>query len=121
MNQKTPFHSEKGELVFPYHPLRDIVFVWPTPPPEFLGTEGIIHLPEKFRKQRHDGTCIVLAVGVGFTDGKGKFHPTVSDLKPGAQVIVDLNVPWGMYVEGTDNKKHYVIICGAEDIRGLVS
>jgi hypothetical protein len=117
---KTPFHSEKGELVFPYRPLRDIAFVWPTPPPKFIGKEQIIHLPEKYRKRRHDGICVILAVGEGFMDGKGKRHITPSELKPGVSVAVDMNVPWGMYVDGMDNKKHYVIICGTEDIRGIV-
>jgi len=120
MKNKTPFHSENGELIFPFKPLRDLAFVWPTPPPEKLGKEGIILIPEKFQKQRHDGSCIILALGEGFMDANGKFHATSSELKVGSRVSIDLNVPWGMYIEGQDNNKHYVIICGTEDIRGIV-
>jgi len=118
---KTPFHREKDKkLVFPYRPLRDLVFVWPVPPPEKFGKEQIIAIPEQHRKKHHDGTGIVLAIGSGYVDDKGKMHPVPSELKPEVTVMFDIGIPWGEYFEGQDGKKHYVCICGAADIFGLI-
>lgn len=118
---KTPFHREKDKrLVFPYQPLRDLVFVWPVPPPETLGEEQVIAIPEQYRKKYHDGVGIVLAIGPGYMNDKGKFYPTPSTLKPEVKVMFDISIPWGQCFEGQDGKKHYVCICGAADIFGLV-
>lgn len=117
---KTPFHSEKGELRFPYRSLRDLVFVWPDPPPEKLGKKQLIYLPEHLKKRYHDGVGTILAIGPGYTNNKGKYYPTPSELKPGVRVLFDINVPWGEDIEGQDGRKHYVILCGVADILGVV-
>ena len=117
---ETPFHSEKGELVFPYRPLRDLVFIWPDLPPEKLGSEQLIHIPAQFRKKYHNGVGVILAIGPGYTSDKGKYHPTPSELKPGVRVSFDIQVPWGEYFEGQNGKKYYVVICGVSDIRGII-
>lgn len=121
MKQLTPFHSERGKLIFPYRLLRDLVFVWPTYPPEKLGEQQLIYIPEHFKKKYHDGVGIILAVGLGYTDKKGRFHPTPSGLKPGVSVLFDISVPWGMHFEVQDGKKHYVVLCGTTDIFGVVN
>ena len=121
MIQKTPFHSEKEEeLVFPFRPLRDLVFIFPDPPPEKLGEQQLIYIPEQFKKKYHDGVGIILAIGSGYADSKGRFHPTPSGLKPGVRVVFDISVPWGEYFEGQDGKRHYVVLCGTTDIFGVV-
>ena len=119
MRTQTPFHSEKGELRFSYRPLRDSVFIYPDPPPEKLGDQQLIHIPAQFRKKYHDGVGTILAIGRGYTDNKGRFYPTPSWLKPGASVMFDIMVPWGMYIRGQDGKKYYTVLCGTADIFGL--
>lgn len=120
MKHLTPFHSEKGEVVFPYQPVRDLVFIYPAPPPEKLGEKQLIYLPEQYKKKYHDGVGFILAIGAGYTNNKGKFRPTPSELKPGVKVLYDTGVPWGMYVEGQDKRRYYIILCGTVDIFGVI-
>jgi len=117
---KTPFHNKDGNLRFPYRPLRDIVFVWPDPPPEKLGRKQLIYIPEYLRKKYHDGVGIILAIGPGFTNDKGRRYPTPSELRAGVKVLFDKSVLWGVYVKGQDGKKYYVVLCGVADIFGVV-
>ena len=117
---KTPWHDEKGELSFPYRPLRDLVFVWPDPPPEVLGKDKLIIIPEKQRKKYHNGIGTILAIGPGYLNDKGKFHSIPSELKSGARVIFDIGVPWGNYFKGQNGKEYYAVLCGVADIWGIV-
>ncbi len=121
MNQRTPFHNEEGILEFPYRPLRDLVFIFPTPPPEKIGEESLIFIPEKFRKRHQDSTGVVLAVGPGYQNDKGKWQCLPpSNLKPGVKVHFDNLVPWGVEVEGLDGEVHYIFVCGISDVYGIV-
>lgn len=117
--RKTPFHSEKGEVKFPFRPLRDLVFIYPDPPPERLGEQQLIHIPVQYKKKYHDGVGIILAIGSGYTDDNDRFHPTPSGLKPGVRVILDLSVPWGVTVQGQDGRRYHVVLCGIADIFGI--
>lgn len=117
---KTPWHNKKGKLQFPYQMLGDLVFIFPDPPPEKLGEDNLIILPEKIRKKYHNGTGIILSIGPGYTDLKGKYHSTHSKLNAGVRVLFDISVPWGLHITGLDGKKHYAVLCGALDIFGLV-
>ena len=117
---KTPFHSEKGKLKFPYRSLRDMVFIWPDPPPEKLGKKQLIYIPEYLKKRYQDGVGTILSIGLGYTNNKGKHYSTPFELKPGVKVLFDIRVPWGMYIKGQDGKKYYVVLCGVADIFGLV-
>jgi len=120
--QKTPFQSEKdSQLIFPYQPVRDLVFIFPDPPPEKLGNKGLIHIPEPFRKKYHDGIGTILAIGSGYVDAKGRFRPVRSSLRPGVRVFFDITVPWGTKVLGQDGREYYVILCGVTDIFGIVN
>jgi len=119
MRIETPFHSEKGELHFPYQPLRDLVFIYPNSPPEKLGKQQLIHIPEQYRRKYHDGVGVILAIGPGYTNNKGRFYPTPSELKPGVNVVFNIGVPWGMHFEGQDKKKYHVVLCGVADIFGI--
>lgn len=117
---KTPFHNKEGKLVFPYQPIRDIVFVWPCPPPEKVGKESLLYLPEDHRKTFHDGTGVLLSIGSGYKDNKGKWYTPSPKLTPGTRVAFDINAPWGEYFLGQDKKMHYVVICGVEDVNAVV-
>jgi len=117
---KTPWHDSENKLVFPYRPLRDLVFVYPDPPPKKLGSKQLIYVPEPYRKKYHNGSGIILAIGPGYMNNKGKYHSTPSELKPGVRVMFDICVPWGMCVEGQDGKEHYVVVCGFDDVRCVV-
>lgn len=120
IKQTTPFHSKKGELVFSYKPLRDLVFICPDSPPEKLGKKQLIRIPEHLRKKYHSGTGIILSIGFGYIDNKGRHYSTPSELKSGTRVLFDINVPWGQHFKGQDGKLHYVILCGVADIFGVV-
>jgi co-chaperonin GroES (HSP10) len=119
-NILTPWHDEGGNLKFPYQPLRDLVFIFPTPPPERIGSESLLFIPEGFKKRHQDKTGVILAVGLGYYDKKGKFHPAPSELKPGTKVFFDNSTPWGQYLLGLDGKQHFVFLCGVCDVFGVV-
>lgn len=117
LNQLTPFHSEKGKLVFPIEPLRNLVYVWPVPPPKKI---GMFYIPKGYQKKYHDGVGIILAVGPGYTNRKGRFFPTPSELRAGVRVVFDIHVPWGEYFTGQDGKPHFACLCGIGDIFGIL-
>jgi len=122
MNAKnrTPWHDEEGNLNFSYKPILDKCLIWPFPPPSKLGKKQLIIIPEKHRKEYHNGTGIILAIGQGYTDNKGKLHLTPSELKPGTKVLFDISVPWGEHFEAPDGKEHFVYFCSTADVYGLV-
>jgi hypothetical protein len=117
--QLTPWHDKKGKLNFPYQPLRDLVFVIPTPPPEKVGRENLLHIPDQFRRRHQDGTGIVLAIGLGYQNDKGKWFRPSPELRPGVKVYFDNKVPWGHYFLGLDGKEHFVFLCGVADVLGI--
>lgn len=117
---KTPWHTDKDVLVFPYQMLGDLVTIWPDSPPEKLGKDNLIILPEKIRKKYHNAVGTILSIGPGYMDLKGKYHHTHDKLNAGVRVLFDISVPWGLHITGLDGKKHYVVLCGALDIFGLV-
>jgi len=117
---KTPWHNKKGELQFPYQMLGDLVFICPDSPPEKMGQDNVIVLPESIRKKYHNGTGTILSIGPGYTDLKGKCHPTHPKLSAGVRVLFDISVPWGLNITGLDGHKYYTVLCGAQDVFGLV-
>lgn len=117
---KTPWHNDKGVLLFPYQMLGDLVFIWPDSPPDKLGKNNIIHLPDFLKKKYHNGTGTIMSIGPGYGDLKGKFHSTHPKLDGGVRVLFDISVPWGLHIAGLDGKRHYVVLCGAKDVFGIV-
>lgn len=106
-----PFYcSECYTIDFKYQALRNLVFVWPTNPPEIVG--GII-IPENIRYAWRDAYGIVLSVGKGCYTQKGKFIS--NNLKVGDIVIYDTDVPWKIIVDGYEVK-----YMGIKDIKGKV-
>ena len=120
VTHKTPWHDKKGKLQFPYQMLGDLVFIFPDPPPEKLGKDNIIHLPDSLKKKYHNGTGTILSIGPEYMDLKGRYHHTHSKLEAGVRVFFDISVPWGLRIIGLDGKKHYAVLCGALDIFGIV-
>lgn len=121
---KTPFHTKSGKLKFNLEPLRDLVFVWPTPPPEYHGN-GFIEIPEQFRDEYQDGTGILLAAGPGYwgkdDEGDDRFYPMAQQLVPGIKVQYDVTIPWHMFVVGVDGKTHKVVYCTVGDIHSILN
>jgi co-chaperonin GroES (HSP10) len=116
---KTPFHDKSGNLVFPWAPTADRAFIWPSPPPETFIDGGCIEIPDIYRDEYRKGYGILLAVGRGYYDKRGKWRPTPFELSPGDCVVYDVTVPWREVVEGVDGKKHVVVLCGVTDIQGV--
>ena len=112
---KIPFKCNKcGNIQFPYQAIRDIVFIWPDPKPP--KTKGGLLIPEKFRE--HTGYGIVLSVGKGYRDKKGKFHPSL--LKDGVRVLYNKDVPWQIPVELDNGRRLMVPFMGEQDILCLI-
>ena len=120
MKLLTPWHDKNGNVVFPYYPIRDRVFLYPDPLPEKLGKEELIFIPGHLRKFHSTGIGTLLSVGPGYWDDKGRWHPTSDQLFPGVKIRYDKTVPWGVYLEGLDGKKHFVVFCGYRDVWGVV-
>jgi len=116
----TPWHDKNGVLKFPYKPLRDLVFIFPTSPPEKIGRENLLFIPEQYRRRYQDKTGVILAIGPGYQNDKGKWFRPPPELKPGVRVFFDHSAPWGYYFAGLDGKKYFVFLCGIADIWGMV-
>lgn len=118
-----PFKCDEcGSIHFPFRAVRDVVFIWPKPAPNRV---GLIHLPEdtKFigggpRERFREPRAIILSVGRGYVNKKGKFVKTHS-LQIGDEVIYEKRVPWRITLKGLDGKRIIVTACGFEDIYGL--
>lgn len=97
--KKVPFCcKECGSLLFSHKATRDIVFVFPTPVPEKLGS---FFIPDEYKENYRDEFGIVLSIGPGYYDKKGKFNPTT--LQEGSLVVYDRDVPWLVEVEGVES------------------
>jgi len=116
----TPWHDKNGVLKFPYQPLRDLVFIFPTNPPERVGRENLLLIPEQYRRRYQDKTGIILAIGPGYQNDKGKWLRPSEELKPGTKVVFDHSAPWGYHFAGLDRKEYFVFLCGIADIWGVV-
>jgi len=114
---ENPFHCIVcGGIQFPIRPLRDLTYLWSDPVPEKVGS---IYIPKMAQESLLNEFGLVLAVGPGYYDKKGKYHPT--ELKPGQRVFYDNTVPWSVYVKTPDGVKHIVKFMGEQDIKGAVT
>lgn len=118
--KSTPFHAADGSIVFPWKPTSDRAFIFPSPPPETFIEGGVIEIPEQFREEHRQGYGVLLAIGPGFFDRRGKWKSILPDLSPGMEVVYDVSVPWRAIAEGQDGQNHLVVMCGATDILGVV-
>ena len=117
---RTPWHTEEGELLFPYRALESKALIFPDPPPEKMGKEDIIEIPIQYREFYQEGIGTLLSIGPGYYDGKGKWYPVDPLLKPGVKVAYDNTVPWGIILPGLDGKEYRVTMCVEVDIGGVV-
>lgn len=116
---KNPFENENQEIIFPWQPTLDRVFLYPLPPPEKYGN-GIFEIPTFAREFYKPSKAILLASGKGFFDKKGIWRPVTDQLQVGSLVCFDNTVPWEYLVKGQDGKYHTVVLCGANDIWGVL-
>lgn len=117
--KSTPFHSTDRDIVFPWKPTSDRAFIFPSPPPETFIEGGVIEIPEHFREEYREGYGVLLAIGPGFFDEKGRWKSVLPELSPGMEVVYDVSVPWRAIAVGQDGEKHLVVMCGATDILGV--
>jgi len=116
--KQCPYISD-WNVGFGYRPLRDICFIWPFPKPETLGSLGVISIPEQFKKLHKNSYGILLAIGPGYQDDKGRYHSTQPDLIPGTIVLYDKSVPW-FIIDKVDDKDTFIVMCGECDIKGII-
>jgi co-chaperonin GroES (HSP10) len=112
---EVPFICELcGVLKFPYQATRDVVFVYPKKPKEKIGR---IIIPEQARQEQE--YAVVLSVGKGYWNKKGKFIPT--EIKVGDEVVYDKLIPWTRMLVGPDGRRHMVKYMGYQDVKGVIS
>jgi len=113
---QTPFTCpDCGQIEFPYQPLHNIVFIYPDPLPEKMGS---FYFPAMYAENHRSKFGIVLAVGKGRYDKQFKWHPTT--VRPGDRVVYDKDVPWHMMIEAPDGKGYHVKYMPELDIKGTV-
>lgn len=114
----TPFHINGG-IKSPLRAILDRCIIWPLPVPQKVGS---IELPDAAAKKLNPnaGTGVLLSIGPGYHDKAGKFHKTGDQLIPGVTVKYDKTVPWGYDVMGNDGKSYRLVICGEQDIHGVI-
>jgi hypothetical protein len=115
---KTPF-SKRGKIVSPLRAILDRCIVWPIPAPDRI---GVIELTDSVKKLLNPnlGTGVLLSVGPGYKSINGKFHGTTSQLVPGVVVKYDKTVPWRYDAVDEKGKSHELVICGVQDIHGVL-
>jgi len=116
----SPWHDAKGNMHFPYRALESKAFIWPAPPPETLGELGVILIPIQYREFYAEGYGILLSIGPGYWNDKGKWFPVDPLLKPGVTVSFDSTIPYRAMLDGPDGKVHEVYRCVEADIGGVV-
>ena len=111
-----PFTKDGETIEFKYSPLNGVVFVWPKPIQEKIGS---IYLPEASRESFKSCKGIVLAASKGCIEKKTGMYREC-ELKVGDEILYDKNVPWNLMVEATDGKEYKVDIIGMFDANALI-
>ena len=112
----TPFTCSRcGQIEFPYQPLKNIVFVYPDPLPEKMGS---FYFPSLYAENYRSKFGIVVAVGKGYHDRRYRWHPTT--VRTGDRVVYDKDVPWYMRIEALDGKMYHVKYMPELDVKGIV-
>ena len=114
-----PFIGPDGLVKSPFRAILDRCIIWPTPAPEKIGL-GTILIPDTIRMGFQDSTGILLSVGPGYYDKRGRWCPTSDQLKPGIKIHYDRSVPWGAQGTGLDGKMYNLVICGVKDVQGII-
>ena len=113
---KIPFTcSLCGSLKFPYKAIRDVTFIWPFPKEDKVGS---IFIPNVAKDNKEQEWGVVLSVGKGYWKKTGRFIPT--EIEVGDEVVYDKGVPWALYVDGDNDRKHQVKYMGYQDVKGIV-
>ncbi len=113
----TPFGSGKN-INSPLRAILDRCIIWPIPGPQRIGP---ILIPDTVSEDLRKAEGILLSVGPGYYDDSGKFHKTSDQLKQGVKVMYDKDVPWSTIVKDKNGKEHKLVICGVQDIHGVIN
>jgi len=112
-----------NSINFKWKAIRDVVFLYPTPRPEKVGSIYIpdydgrmVNTQESFR----EGLGIVLSLGKGTYSEKLHRWVSTDDLHVGDLVHYNKQVPWKMNLPASDGKEHQVILCGYLDVWGVI-
>lgn len=107
--------------------LRDVVILYCIPEIEKIGS---IYLPEddnfvggNMRQREKKPYAVVLSVGPGYYDfSKKKWVESAAGISVGDMVMYEKRIPKGWSFEhvGVDGKVHKVIVCGCQDIYGVL-
>ena len=123
-NFRIPFHCDHcGAIQFNLQAVRDVVYLYPIPKPEKIGS---IHIPDYDGRSYNTqelfrSPCgIVLSFGFGAYDKQGKLHRSL-DIEVGDLVLYNKQVPWSTEMVGGDGQKHKVVFCGYQDLKALVT
>ena len=111
-----PFTKDGEEIEFKYKPLNGVVFIWPKPIQEKIGS---IYLPESSREAFKSCRGVVLAASKGCVEKKTGIYREC-ELNPGDEIIYDKSIPWNMMVEASDLKEYKVDIMGMFDVNALI-
>ena len=115
---KIPFvNLTKDAIEFKYRPLNGVVFVWPKPIEEKIGS---LFLPESSQENFKSCRGVVLAASKGCIEKKTGVYREC-ELKVGDEILYDKNVPWNQMIEASDGKEYRVDIMSMFDINALVS
>ena len=109
-----PFIDENGNDIFPYQPLKSIVFILVCPESEVIN--GIV-IPEQYRREHSDEYGVVLGIGKGCYIKKfKKYIPTT--VKVGDVVAYNSGIPYEMMIKDRNGIEHLVKYCAEFDIQG---
>ena len=111
-----PFIDENGKDIFPYQPLRSVVFILVVPEREMWGN---FYIPEMYKKDNSD--CYGIVVGVGKGEYIKKFKKWIpTSVKVGDVVAYNahINDIWEMMVKAKDGKEYRTVYCGEYDLQG---
>lgn len=116
---KIPFRCKScGSLDFPYRATLDRVMVFPDPLPETFLQEGSLIIPHRVQYAYEKDYGVVVAVGPGYFNKRGKFTPTT--VKPGDRVCYDKNRPSQLNVPCNDGQSYSIKLVSEQDIHGTV-
>jgi len=106
-----------NSIQFKYQAFRDVVFLYPVPRPEKIGS---IYLPDydgrthNTQEYFRSPIGVILSAGEGAYDKIGKWHPS-EGIEVGDAVLYNKHVPWKMEIDG-----HNIVICGYKDLYTII-
>jgi co-chaperonin GroES (HSP10) len=115
--------SECNSIKFDYSPVRDVLFIWPYPAPDKVGSILLIEDTNfrggSLKEELRPNLAVVLAIGDGYFDSKKKEFVPTKDLRVGDVVYYNKRIPWRVELKNDDGDKFEVRMCGFNDVYGV--